>query len=101
MIYLLISLKKIILNKNNIDNFFNKIKNKKNKKSFQSLYIGFFGYEILCNLNNIKIPKQKNLNFPQGIFYKPETIIKIRKNITIKSSFKNFNSPRIYNKFKN
>ena len=32
---------KIILNKNNIDNFFNKIKNKKNKKSFQSLYIGF------------------------------------------------------------
>lgn len=91
---------KIILNKNNIDNFFNKIKNKKNKKSFQSLYIGFFGYEILCNLNNIKIPKQKNLNFPQGIFYKPETIIKIRKNITIKSSFKNFNSPRIYNKFK-
>tara|TARA_B110000014_G_scaffold188233_1_gene137032 strand:- start:6 stop:1181 length:1176 start_codon:yes stop_codon:yes gene_type:complete len=91
---------KIILNKHNIDNFFKKIKNKKDKKSLQSLYIGFFGYEILCNLNSIKIPKQKKLNLPKGIFYKPETIIKIRKYITIKSFFKNFHSTRTSNKFK-
>jgi len=83
--------KKIILNNKNINNFFNKIEKKKNKNKFLNLYIGFFSYEILCNLNNVKIPKQKNLNFPKGIFYKPETKIKIRKNINIKSTHQNYN----------
>ena len=50
--------KKIILNKNNINNFlkFRKIK-KKNKEL--DLFIGFFSYEILCHLLNIKIKNQK------------------------------------------
>jgi len=61
------------------------------QNKFLNLYIGFFSYEILCNLNNVKIPKQKNLNFPKGIFYKPETKIKIRKNINIKSTHQNYN----------
>jgi len=81
---------KILLKNNNINNFFNKIEKKRNKKKFLSLYIGFFGYEILCNLNNIKIPKQKDLKFPKSIFYKPETKIKIRKNIVIESTHKNY-----------
>ena len=83
--------KKILLNNKNINSFFNKIEGNKNKNKFLNLYIGFFGYEILCNLNNVKIPKQKNLNFPKSIFYKPETKVKIRKNITIKSTHKNYN----------
>ena len=83
--------KKILLNNKNINNFFKKIENQKNKNKFLNLYIGFFGYEILCNLNKVKIPKQKNLNFPKSIFYKPETKIKIRKDITIRSTHKNYN----------
>ena len=54
---------KVFLNNKNINNFFNRIKKIKNKNIFLNLYIGFFGYEILCNLNNIKIPKQKDLKF--------------------------------------
>jgi|TARA_B110000438_G_scaffold289496_1_gene324133 anthranilate/para-aminobenzoate synthase component I len=81
---------KIILNNKKINNFFEKIKKKKRKSKSINLYIGFFGYEILCNLNNVKIPKQKDLKFPKGIFYKPETKVQIRKNITIKSSYKNY-----------
>jgi len=76
---------KIYINKKNIKNFLKKIEKIKKKNKFLDLYIGFFGYEILCNLQNIKLPKQKSLNFPKGIFYKPETKIQIRKNITIKS----------------
>ena len=79
------------INKNNVLSFFNKLNKTKNINKFNDLYIGFFGYEILCNLNNIKVPKQKNLNFPKSIFYKPETKIEIRKNIIIKSSYKNYN----------
>ncbi len=58
--------KKIILNNKNIDNFFNK----KHKSKYRNtdLYIGFCGYEILNNLINVKIPKQKSINFPKGIF---------------------------------
>jgi len=82
--------KKFFLNNKNINNFFNKIEKIKDKNKFLNMYIGFFGYEILCNLNNIKIPKQKNLRFPKSIFYKPETRIQIRKNITIKSTHKNY-----------
>tara|TARA_B110000003_G_scaffold62435_1_gene62851 strand:+ start:439 stop:1641 length:1203 start_codon:yes stop_codon:yes gene_type:complete len=78
------------INKNNVLSFFNKLNKTKNINKFNDLYIGFFGYEILCNLNNIRVPKQKNLNFPKSIFYKPETKIEIRKNIIIKSSYKNY-----------
>ena len=81
---------KVILSNKNINSFFNKIKNKNFKNQSLDLYIGFFGYELLCNLINIKIPKQKNFNFYKGIFYKPETKIKIRKSINIKSNLKNY-----------
>ena len=62
--------RKIILNNKNIKSFLTK-KNKKKIKD-TDLFIGFFGYELLNNLIDVKIPKQKNLNFPKGIFYKPE-----------------------------
>ena len=81
--------KKIILTNKNIINFLKLFSNKKYRNE-TDLYIGFFGYEILCNLLNIKIKKQKNINFYKGIFYKPETIIKIRKKITITSNIKKY-----------
>ena len=77
-----------------LDNVFNSFKNKKFKKETDVL-IGFFGYEILCNLLNIKIKNQQKLNFYKGIFYKPETLIKIRKDIKVISSKKN----QIYKNF--
>ena len=79
--------KKIILTNHNIDKFFNIFSNKKVKKE-TDLYIGFFGHEILCNLLKVKIKNQKKLNFYKGIFYKPETLIKIRNDIKIISSKK-------------
>jgi len=82
--------KKIYINNKNIKSFFKKFKKVKKKNNFLDLYIGFFGYEILCNLQNVKIPKQKSLNFPKGIFYKPETKIEIRNKIIIKSKYKNY-----------
>ena len=85
--------KKIILNNKNVNNFLNSF-NKKRPSKETDLYIGFFGYEILCNLLNIKIKNQKRINFYKGIFYKPETIIKIRKDIKIVSRIRKF-------KFKN
>ncbi len=76
--------KKIILNKKNIKNF---LKRKfKNKTKKTDLFIGFFGYELLNNLINIKIPRQKNVNFPKGIFYKPEKIINLSNNLKYKST---------------
>ena len=39
--------KKIIINKKNINNFLN-FKNFKKKNKELDLFIGFFGYEILC-----------------------------------------------------
>ena len=85
--------KKIILTNKNINNFLNNF-NKSKKKSETDMFIGFFGYEILCNLLGLKIKKQKKLNFYKGIFYKPETVIKIRKTISIFSKIKKqrFNS---------
>ncbi len=101
--------RKIILNNKNVQSFL-KRKYKKNKKS-TDLFIGFFGYELLNNLINIKLPKQKNINFPKGIFYKPEKIINLSDNFNYKSSknFKNSNFKininkdsysRIFDKFK-
>jgi len=97
--------KKIVLTNHNIDKFFNIFSNKKIKKE-TDLYIGFFGHAILCNLLKVKIKNQKKLNFYKGIFYKPETLIKIRKDIKIISSinnhfFKNFfNKTQILSPFK-
>jgi len=91
--------KKIILTNNNINNFFNLFSKKKFNKE-TDLYIGFFGYEILCNLLNIKIKNQKKLKFYKGVFYKPETLIKIRKDIKVISSKKNQVFRRFFNKTK-
>ena len=102
--------KKIILNNKNINSFLSRRYKSKSKNT--DLFIGFFGYELLNNLINIKIPKQKNINFPKGIFYKPEKKIKLSNNLKYKSknflsknnSFKiniNRNSyKKIFNKFK-
>ena len=81
--------KKIILNNKNVEKFLNKF-NKKKRSKETDLFIGFFGYEILCNLLNIKIKNQKKINFYKGVFYKPETVIKIRKDIKIISTIKSF-----------
>ena len=71
--------KKIVLNNKNIQSFLKKKHKKKIKNT--DLYIGFFGYELLNNLIDIKLPKQKGLNFPKGIFYKPEKKIKLSNNL--------------------
>jgi len=81
--------KKIILNNKNIEKFLNKFNKKKTSKE-TDLFIGFFGYEILCNLLNIKVKNQKKINFYKGVFYKPETVIKIRKDIKVISTIKSF-----------
>ena len=97
--------KKIILSQKNINNFFKFFENKKYKYE-TDLLIGFFGYEILCNLLNIKIKNQKKLNFYKGVFYKPETVIKIRKDIkiitTLKKNYfnKHFDKTQILSPFK-
>ena len=101
--------KKIILNNRNIVSFLNK-KYKNNYRN-TDLHIGFFGYEILNNLINVKIPKQKSIKFPKGIFYKPEKKISSINNLKYQhidksknNSFKiNINKDsytKIFNKFK-
>ena len=70
------------------NDFFDKIEREKKKTNqYFDGYIGFFGYEILCNLIGVKIPKQKTNNFSKGIFYKPETLIQLRKKISITLRF--------------
>ncbi len=103
--------KKIILNNRNIRKFLDQKKFKRNLKN-TDLFIGFFGYEILNNLIGIKIPKQASINFPKGIFYKPEKNIKFKnglyykpiKNYKYKNSFTiNINRKaysKIFDKFK-
>ena len=91
--------KKIILNKGNINNFLN-FKNLKKKNKELDLFIGFFSYEILCNLLNIKVKNQKKLNFYKGVFYKPETVIHIRDKIRVISSKKKHQFNSIFHKTK-
>jgi len=104
--------KKIILTNKNIEKFINNNIKLKSKNKETNLFIGFFGYEILNNLIGVKIKKQKGLNFPKGIFYKPETKIKFSNKLSynplefIKSN-KIFNInlnkasyKKIFNKFK-
>ena len=102
--------KKIILNQKNIYKFLNKKQKKGLKKT--DLFIGFFGYELLNNLIGIQLPKQKGINFPKGIFYKPEkklsfsNILKYRKkrNIKLNNRFKinidRKSYSKIFDKFK-
>jgi para-aminobenzoate synthetase component 1 len=77
--------KKIILTKNNIEKFINQSTKLKSKKKETDLFIGFFGYEILNNLIDIKVKKQKGLKFPKGIFYKPETKLKLTNKLNYKN----------------
>ena len=81
--------KKIILSNKNTHNFINKINKDISKNKSTDLFIGFFGYEILNNLIGVKIPKQKGVNFPKGIFYKPETRVKFRNKLSYKSQYTN------------
>ena len=80
--------KRKVLNNSNIENFLNNITKKKFKRE-QVLYVGFFGYEILCNLLNIRIKNQKKNGSYKGLFYKPETIITLSKKIKISSTLRN------------
>ena len=103
--------KKIVLNNKNIYSFINK-KKIHNRYKNTDLFIGFFGYELLNNLIGIKVPKQKSMNFPKGIFYKPEKKISYSNNlvnyktdkIRLKKKFKiNINRKsytKIFDKFK-
>jgi para-aminobenzoate synthetase component 1 len=103
--------KKIILTNKNINNFLTK-KNKKKKYKNTDLFIGFFGYELLNNLIEIKVPKQKNINFPKGIFYKPEkkinltnnfryeTVNKLKFNDNFKLNINKKSYTKIFKKFK-
>jgi len=88
--------KKIILTNKNIHNFINKITKNRSKNKNTDLYIGFFGYEILNNLIGIKLPKQKGLKFPKGIFYKPE----IKVSLTNKLNYINEDLKALNNDFK-
>ncbi len=102
--------KRIVLNNSNIKSFLKK--KFKSKKKNTDLFIGFFGYEILNFLIGVKIPKQKNINFPKGIFYKPEIKISLKENLEyslikslkVSKNFKlNINKKlykKIFNKFK-
>merc|ERR1712127_660593 len=76
--------KKIILNNKNIKKFINKNTRLKSTSKETDLFIGFFGYEILNNLIDVKIKKTKSLS--------PNDLFKININ---KKSYK-----VIFNKFK-
>ena len=91
--------KKITLNKNNIAKFLHSFSSKKYRKE-TDLYVGFFGYEILCSLLNLSIKNQKKMNFYKGIFYKPETLIKIRNKIIINSNLKKAEFKEVFQKTK-
>ena len=88
--------KKTILTNDNVERFINKCTKLKSRKKETDLFIGFFGYKILNNLIGVKVKKQKGLKFPEGIFYKPESKIKLPnklnyKNLGIVKSNKLFN----------
>ena len=96
-----------------IINFLKKTNQKQKKLKKTDLYVGFFGYEILNDLIQVKIPKQKKLNFPKGIFYKPKTIVSLdeklqyqsqkisKANNKFKINIDRKNYTKIFNKFKN
>ena len=83
--------KRFNLTTKNAKLFFNQTTRKSNPRNkFFDGYIGFLNYELLCKLINVKIPKQNSNGFQKNIFYKPQTLIKIRKNIQIFSTLKNY-----------
>ena len=88
--------KKITLNNKNIINFLNQKHKFKTKYKDTDLMIGFFGYELLNNLIGVKLPKQKSINFPKGMFYKPETKISLKEDLTYQLN----SSQKIDKKFK-
>ena len=104
--------KKVILSNNNVVNFLKSITSNKKKNKKTDLYIGFFGYELLNHLIGVKFSKQKSNHFPKGIFYKPDTLISLNKNLSFKAKLienknKKFkininrkNYTKIFNKFK-
>ena len=104
--------KKITLNNKNIINFLNQKNRFKTKYKDTDLMIGFFGYELLNNLIGVKLPKQKSINFPKGIFYKPETKISLKEDLiyqlsslqkidkTFKININQKSYKKIFNKFK-
>jgi len=104
--------KKIIVTNKNIEKFINNSNKLKFKNKETDLFIGFFGYEILNNLIDVKIKKQKGLKFPKGIFYKPETKIKfsnklsynslesIKSNKVFSINLNKTSYKKIFNKFK-
>jgi len=84
---------KVIIKKSNLKNFLKKTTLfRKKYNNFFNGYIGFFGYELCCELIGVRIPKQQSNNFYKSIFYKPQTVIKIRKNIRTQSILSNFKS---------
>ena len=103
--------KKIILNNKNVFSFLN-IKTSTKRFKETDLFIGFFGYELLNNLIGVKVPRQRNINFSKGIFYKPEKKISLnnklkyipKKRISFKKKFEiNINRQsykKIFDKFK-
>ena len=58
--------KKIILNNKNIKSFL--IKKNKKQSTNTDLFIGFFGYELLNNLIDVKVPKQKVIFYLYLVF---------------------------------
>ena len=88
--------KKITLNNKSIINFLNQKYKFKTKYKNTDLMIGFFGYELLNNLIGVKLPKQKSINFPKGMFYKPETKISLKEDLTYQLN----SSQKIDKKFK-
>jgi para-aminobenzoate synthetase component I len=103
---------KIILTNKNVKNFINKTNKNRSKNKDTDLFLGFFGYEILNNLIGIKLRNQKNLKFPKGIFYKPETKVKlsnklnytplrsIKTNKVFKINLSKVSYENIFNRFK-
>ena len=103
------SKKFILRSSKDVQNFLNFKPNKRQSKG-TDLFIGFFGYELLNNLIDIKLPKQNSLNFYKGIFYKPETVLsmnnfansnnykKLNKNFKININKKAYS--KIFDKFK-
>ena len=84
---------KVVIQKSNLKNFIKKtILSRKKYNKFFNGYIGFFSYELCCELIGVKIPNQESNNFYKSIFYKPQTVIKIRRNIRIQSILSNFKS---------
>ena len=87
--------KKIVLNNKNISNFLSQRHRSKSKNT--DLFIGFFGYELLNSLIGVKVPQQRDINFPKGIFYKPETKISLNNNLIYNPKIRiNFKKKFIY-----